>query len=113
MSKNIIKVKGYSAIVNYDAEIDMLRGEFIGLNGGADFYATTIEQLHLEAEISLQTFLEICEEKGIEPVKQFSGKFNARISPELHEKLVITATAQGKSLNEFVRQAIEHELAYI
>lgn len=110
--KNTIKVNGYNAVVVYDAEIDMLRGEFIGLNGGADFYATNIEDLHKEAEISLNTFLDVCKERGIEPVKQFSGKFNARISPALHEKLVIAATAQGKSLNDFVRQALEHEVEY-
>ena len=110
--KNTIKVNGYNAVVVYDAEIDMLRGEFIGLNGGADFYATNIEDLHKEAEVSLNTFLDVCKEQGIEPVKQFSGKFNARIPPALHEKLVIAATAQGKSLNDFVRQALEHEVEY-
>lgn len=106
----MIKVNGYTAIIAYDSEIDMLRGEFVGLNGGADFYATNIEDLHKEAEISLNTFFEVCKEQGIEPVKQFSGKFNARIPPSLHEKLVIVATAQGKSLNDFVRQALEHEV---
>lgn len=112
MNKNMIKINGYTAIVSYDAEIDMLRGEFIGLNGGADFYATNITDLHKEAEISLNTFLAVCQEKGIDPVKHFSGKFNTRISPELHEKVVLVAAAQGLSLNDFVRQAIEHEVGY-
>ena len=112
MSKNIIKINGYSAVVAYDAELDMLRGEFVGLNGGADFYATNIADLHKEAVVSLNTFLAVCSEQGIEPMKQFSGKFNARISPELHEKLVLVATAQGKSLNDLVCQALEHEVGY-
>lgn len=113
MSKNVIEINGYNAVVSYDPELEMFRGEFLGLNGGADFYATNVEALHREGAISLATFLEVCKEKGIEPTKQFSGKFNARIPPELHEKLVIAATAQGKSLNDFVRQAIEHEVAYV
>lgn len=113
MSQNIIKINGYSAVVSYDADIDMLRGEFINLNGGADFYATNIADLHKEAETSLNTFLEVCKEKNIEPMKQFSGKFNARIPPKLHEKLVLVATAQGKSLNDLVCQAIEHEVGYV
>lgn len=112
MSKNVIVIGGYNAVVSYDSEIEMFRGEFLGLNGGADFYATSVETLHQEGAISLNTFLDVCKEKGIEPIKQFSGKFNARIPPELHEKLVIAAAAQGKSLNDFVRQAIEHEVAY-
>lgn len=112
MSNNVIVINGYSAVVCYDPELEMFRGDFLGLNGGADFYATSVEALHEEGAISLANFLEVCREKGIEPVKQFSGKFNARIPPELHEKLVIAATAQGKSLNDFVKQAIEHELSY-
>ncbi|RYY80503.1 MAG: type II toxin-antitoxin system HicB family antitoxin [Moraxellaceae bacterium] len=69
MSKNIIVINGYNAIVSYDSEIEMFRGEFLGLNGGADFYATNLEALHQEGEISLSTFLDVCKEKGIEPVK--------------------------------------------
>lgn len=30
---NIIEINGFRAVVQYDPEIDMLRGEFIGLNG--------------------------------------------------------------------------------
>ncbi|MCH7335315.1 toxin-antitoxin system HicB family antitoxin [Acinetobacter sp. NIPH 2699] len=32
MSKKIIRVNSHSAITSYDAEIDMLCGEFMGLN---------------------------------------------------------------------------------
>lgn len=110
--KNTIKVSGYNAVVVYDAETDQLRGEFIGLNSGVDFYADNIKDLHKEAQRSLNVFLEVCKEQGIEPVKQFSGKFNVRIPPELHEKLVVASTAQGKSLNDLVRQALEHVVEY-
>ena len=74
MSMNTMKVGDYDAVVRYDPEIEMFRGEFIGLNGGADFYAVDVESLKNEADISLQVFLETCEEKGIEPVKNYSGK---------------------------------------
>jgi hypothetical protein len=39
---NTLTINGYNAVVAYDEEIDMFRGEFIGLNGGADFYASDI-----------------------------------------------------------------------
>jgi len=35
---NIIEIEGEKAAVSFDPDIQMLRGEFIGLNGGADFY---------------------------------------------------------------------------
>ncbi len=63
-------IDGYQATIAYDEEIDMFRGEFIGLNGGADFYATDIATLRTEGALSLRIFLEACKERGIEPVKR-------------------------------------------
>ncbi len=50
--------------LSYDLETDVLRGEFIGLNGGADFYADNVADLHREGTASLQTFLEGCREQS-------------------------------------------------
>ena len=107
---NIIDIEGYKAIVQYDADLDMLRGEFIGLNGGADFYATTIDDLRKEGAQSLKVFLSMCKERGIEPLKPYSGRFNVRIPPKLHAAAVAQATAEGKSLNQFITDALEHQL---
>lgn len=99
---NIMAFDNYKAVISYDPEIEMFRGEFIGLNGGADFYADNIADLKKEGEISLKVFLEMCKENGIEPRKAYSGRFNIRISPAIHEQAVINATAEGKSLNQWV-----------
>ncbi|SEJ47398.1 Predicted nuclease of the RNAse H fold, HicB family [Azotobacter beijerinckii] len=77
-------IDGYKAEIEYDPEIEMFRGEFVGLNGGADFYAADIEGLKREGATSLRVFLEMCAEDGVEPRKVFSGKFNVRVPPELH-----------------------------
>lgn len=108
---NRLTIDGYTAIIGYDEEIDMFRGEFVGLNGGADFYASDIVTLHKEARISLDTFLAVCQEKGIVPTKQYSGKLNAHIDPTLHKQLEITARSQGISVGEFLGRAIKNELA--
>ena len=44
---------GYKAVIAYDPEIEMFRGEFVGLNGAADFYAADLEGLKREGKISL------------------------------------------------------------
>ncbi|WP_090622349.1 type II toxin-antitoxin system HicB family antitoxin [Azotobacter beijerinckii] len=82
--KNTMVIDGYKAVIEYDPEIEMFRGEFVGLNGGADFYAADIEGLKREGATSLRVFLEMCAEDGVEPRKVFSGKFNVRVPPELH-----------------------------
>jgi predicted HicB family RNase H-like nuclease len=102
-----MSVDGYQAKIEYDDELDMFRGEILGLNGGADFYGRTPEELRAEFHRSLQVFLEVCREKDIEPRRHYSGKFNIRISPELHERLAILAEAEGKSLNTLAQEALQ------
>ena len=107
---NIMTVEGYHAKIEYDEEIDLFRGEILGINGGADFYGKTPKELRAEFKKSLQVFLEVCEEKGIEPRRYFSGKFNLRISPELHEQLAIAAQAEGKSINTLAQEALRNRV---
>ena len=104
---NIMEINGYKAIIKYDPSIDEFRGEFIGLNGGADFYATNIKDLHAEGEISLKVFLEMCREEGINPHKEYSGKFNLRVPPTLHAEVAAKAVAEGKSLNQCVADILK------
>ncbi len=99
---NTMDFDGYRAVIQYDPEIEMFRGEFVRLNGGADFYAKDIENLKREGEISLKVFLDACQKRGIEPKKNYSGKFNVRVPPALHENIVSAAMANGKSLNQWV-----------
>lgn len=107
---NVMKIDGYEAVIQYDPEIDMFRGEFINLNGGADFYAPDIAGLRNEGSLSLKMFLDMCREDGVEPRKQYSGKFNVRISPKLHEVLVLKAAAAGKSINQLVMESISNSV---
>ena len=108
---NLMTVDGYSARIEYDAEQDLFRGEILGLNGGADFYGKNPKELRAEFKKSLQVFLDVCREKGIEPRKSYSGKFNLRISRELHERLALRAEAEGKSINALAQEAIQQRVA--
>lgn len=107
---NTMIVHSHTAVIQYDPDINMLRGEFVDLNGGADFYAKDIGTLRKEGATSLRVFMQTCKEKHIEPRKTFSGKFQTRVSPELHARAAEIAAARGVSLNRLVQQAIEHEL---
>ncbi|MCP9912700.1 type II toxin-antitoxin system HicB family antitoxin [Cyanobium sp. BA20m-14] len=107
---NLMNVDGYHAKIEYDEVTDQFRGEILGLSGGADFYGTNPDELRREFTKSLHVFLEVCKEQGIEPRRHYSGKFNLRIPPELHEKLAMTADAQGKSLNELSQDALQRSV---
>ena len=103
---NTMTINGYQAVISFDPDIQMFRGEFVGLNGGADFYASDVEGLKREGEISLRVFLEACAEDSVEPRKHFSGKFSLRLDPATHEAAAIAAAAQGQSLNQWATEAI-------
>ena len=108
---NVMNSDGYHAKIEYDEELDIFRGEILGLSGGADFYGKNPKELRTEFRRSLQVFLAVCAEKGIEPRRHFSGKFNLRIPPELHEKLAIAAQAEGKSINALAQEALQERVA--
>lgn len=103
---NTMTINGYQAVIAYDPDIQMFRGEFVGLNGGADFYARDVDGLHREGEISLRVFLEACAEEGVDPHRHFSGKFSLRVDPQLHEAAAIAAAAHGQSLNQWAAEAL-------
>jgi predicted HicB family RNase H-like nuclease len=106
---NLMEIDGYKAVIQYDPEIEMFRGEFVGLNGGADFYAGDIESLRHEGAVSLRLFLDACAQRGVEPRRHFSGRFNVRVPAALHADIAAAAAAADKSLNQWMVEALERE----
>ncbi len=104
---NMMEIDGYKAKIEYDPELDQFRGEILGLNGSADFYGKTTACLRKEFKNSLKVFLDVCEEKSIEPIKIYSGKFNLRIPSRLHREIAARATATGKSINEWILETLK------
>lgn len=110
MTMNTMELDGYTAVIRFNPETDEFRGEIQGLNGGADFYGKTPDELRREFRASLDFFLETCAKHGIQPRKQASGKFVVRLSPDLHTKAATVANAAGISLNTLVERAIRREI---
>ncbi len=103
---NVLDIDGHKAVISFDPETELFRGEFLGLNGGADFYADSVDGLRQEGRVSLDAFLDTCRARGIVPYRSFSGKFNVRIPEQLHAEAVQVAAARGISLNDLVREAL-------
>jgi len=108
---NMMELDGYKAKIEYDPELDQFRGEILGLNGSADFYGKSPSNLRKEFKNSLEIFLDVCREKGIHPLKEYSGKFNLRIPPNLHSEIAARATADSKSINQWVSEVLKHSVS--
>lgn len=106
--KNILEFPGgYAAVISFDPDLDMFRGEFVDLNGGADFYATDLDGLKREGAVSLKVFLDECAARCIEPRKA-KGKFALRLDQDTYRQASIVAAANGKSLNQFIAEAVRN-----
>jgi len=104
--KNTLIIDGEKATLTFDPDINLFRGEFIGLNGGADFYADSVEKLIEEGRKSLARFMQVCMEENIEPRRHFSGRFNIRLDPQIHAAAAHAASAHHMSLNEWIATTI-------
>ena len=106
--KNVMEIAGYKALIAFDPDTNQFRGEFVDLNGGADFYAADVKSLQREGKASLKVFLDMCREEGVEPRKSYSGKLMVRLPAVLHERAAVSAASQGKSLNAWFADVVEN-----
>jgi predicted HicB family RNase H-like nuclease len=65
----MVTINGYQSAIAFESDIQVCRGEFLGLYGGADFRAKEVDGLGREDTISLRVFLEACAEDGADPRK--------------------------------------------
>jgi predicted HicB family RNase H-like nuclease len=56
--------------------------------------------------LTVNDYLQECQEKGLPPEKPASGKLLLRLAPELHGQAIVAAKAAGKSLNQWVAEAL-------
>lgn len=102
--------KGYIGKVEYDEDAHIFSGEVINTRTVITFQGTSVDELEREFKNSIDDYLEWCKEDNIEPEKPYSGKFNVRLTPELHQKVATKAKILGISLNTLVEQAIEDKI---
>ena len=103
----MMEYKGYLGSVEHDPEIDAFVGRIINAAAVITFYGTSVEQLHQEMKLSVDTYLEVCAEKGIKPEKPYKGEFLVRTSPDIHRAVAIAANSTGESVNAWVSRALK------
>lgn len=107
---DLLEYKGYHGTVEYSAEDNILFGSVFGIKDSISYHGSTIDEIQLSFKQSIDDYLSLCEECGIEPDKEFRGSFNVRVSPELHKEAALSAVKYGMSLNSFIQKSIEHEI---
>ena len=107
----MMKYKGYIGNVVYDDEAKIFHGDVINTRDVITFQGTTVDEIETAFKESIDDYLNWCKKEGEKPEKPYSGKFNLRISPELHKEIAIASHKMSLSLNKFVEKALIDELS--
>ncbi len=100
--------KGYQGRFEYDPDADIFHGDILHITDVVTFQGRSIDELKTALADSVEDYFALCKEVGKEPQKPFSGRFNVRLTPELHQKAARRAAMEGISLNNWIAHTVEN-----
>jgi predicted HicB family RNase H-like nuclease len=106
-----MRYKGYTGSVEYDPDDRIFHGSVDDITDIVTFQGDSVEELETAFRGSVDVYLEMCAEDGVEPQRPCSGKFVLRITPEMHRAAAAAARTQDESLNGWITGAIHMRLA--
>ena len=106
----MLKYKGYIAHIEFDDDLDVFYGGVINTRDVITFQGESVAELKQAFIDSVEDYLAFCKKRNESPEKPYSGKFNIRLDPSLHRKISFISKKEGISINQWVTNAISHEL---
>jgi len=103
----MIDYKGYTGVFEFDPELRIFTGHVVDLRDEIYFEGGSVEALEASMGRAIDHYLEVCEARGEEPERPFSGKLNVRLGSELHRAATVAAAAEGESLNAWLTRVVE------
>ena len=108
---NTMTYKEFAARVEYSEEDGCFVGHIAGIRDVIGFHGETVTKLRSAFKEAVEDYLATCKKLGQAPNKPYSGQFRLRLAPELHARAAMVAESRGKSLNTWVSDVIEKNLA--
>ena len=106
----MIDYKGYTGVVEYDRDIEMFSGHVADLRDQIYFEGASVEDLKESMARAVDHYLDVCKDRGEDPDRPFSGRFNVRLDPALHRDIANAAMSSRKSMNDWVAEAVARQL---
>ncbi len=107
----LLKYKGYTGSVEFSEEDNCLFGKVQGLRGTLISYeGDTVEDIRQDFQNMIDSYLESCKARGVEPARPYSGRLVLRMSSDLHGRIAAAATQANTSINDFINNALDNEL---
>ena len=108
--KDTISYRDFIGSVHYAAEDEVFYGKIEGIDDLVTFEADNVKGLKEAFEFVVDEHIKDAEKAGLPVKKSYKGSLNIRIPGNLHEKASELAMLNGISLNQFIQQAIKHEI---
>jgi predicted HicB family RNase H-like nuclease len=106
----MMEYKGYIGMVEYDDKARLFHGNVINTRDVITFQGKTVNEIEKAFKESIDDYISWCEKDGVAPEKPYSGKFNLRLSPDLHREIAMAAKKLKISINSFVERALIDEI---
>jgi predicted HicB family RNase H-like nuclease len=107
---NELKYKGYRGSVEYSDRDNCLFGKIIGIRSSVSYEGESVEEITDAFREAVDDYLDFCEERGVEPQREYSGVFQVRTTPDVHKRLSEIASGRGTSLNSVVSEALKERV---
>ena len=108
---NTMEYKGYLGSVEFSEGDGLFYGKVMGIRSLISYEGETAKELLEDFHGAVDDYLETCVAEGRQPEVAYKGSFNVRISPELHKRLVVYATAHQMSLNSYIEETLKNSVA--
>ena len=108
---NVMRYKGYSARVEFDAEDRILVGHIAGIRDIVGFHGASVDDLEKAFHEAVDDYLKACAKLKQPPNKPYSGRVMLRLDPELHARASTAAQLAGASFNQWATELIARESA--
>ena len=104
--KQVLRYKGFLGSIEISVKDNCLYGKILFVDDLITYESDTPCQLEEEFKIAVDDYIATCYELGRDVCKPFSGTFNVRIGPELHQKLAQYAVINDKTINDVMKTAL-------
>ena len=104
--KELLKYKGFLGSIEVSIGDNCIHGKILFIDDVVTYEAESPSQLEAEFKAAVEDYLATCKELGRAPNKPFSGSFNVRIGPNLHQLVARYAAVNNTSINEVIKQAV-------
>lgn len=107
MSDNILRYKGYTASVQFDADDGILVGIVLGIKDIIDFHGDSVDAIRKEFKVAIDEYIKACKKLGREPNKPRQGKIVLMLPVDIEAGLEQVVAETGKSAKALILDAVK------